>query len=233
MKLQVCSYIAVGVLAAGSSAASAAISIQPLATGDADFLALTNNGALERAVSEGRIGNNADNGTWEQAIWEPQGGVGSPVAQAQLPGFTSGATVPFSISYDGAASISYTFGSSTLTWNLIDGPFTDLFIRVRATSTSTAGLSNMFLDLPGAGEDTLIPDLTTGPAGTAEYLRLTRVGADFPAFTISGSSTFSWTGAVPANSALAYQVKFSNVVPAPGALAIFALAGLTSRRRRA
>lgn len=214
-----------------TTAAHAGIVVTPLAGGDAEFLALSNNGTLERAVGEGRIGNNAGNGTWEQAIWE-LGGVGNPVAQAQLASFTSGTSVPFSISFDGASTVSYAFGPSTLSWNLIAGPFTDIFLRVRATSTSSAVLSNLFLDLPGAANDTAISTLATGPSGTAEYIRISFMGNNLPAFTLSGDSTFAWSGSVPANSQLAYQVKFSNVVPTPAAASLIVAAGLVGLRRR-
>lgn len=221
--------LAVAVVA--TTAAHAGITFGPLAGGDAEFSALTNGGSLERAVGEGRIGNNAGTGTWEQAIWE-LGGVGTPVAQAQLAAFTSGTGVPFSISFDGASTVSYTFGPSTLTWSLIDGPFTDIFLRVRATAASSATLSNLFLDMPGAADDTAIGSLATGAGGTAEYIRVSFMGNNLPAFTLSGDSTFAWTGSVPANSQLAYQVKFSNVVPTPAAASLMVAAGLVGLRRR-
>jgi uncharacterized protein (TIGR03382 family) len=41
-----------------------------------------------------------------------------------------------------------------------------------------------------------------------------------------------WTGATPTNSALAFQVKLTNVIPTPGALALLGMGGLLVARRR-
>lgn len=218
------------VLAAACAHASAGVTWSYLAGGDAAFNALTLSGTLERAVAEGRIGNNAPNGTWEQAIWQ-FGGVGSPVAQAQQPAF-SGAARDWSFSWNGVDTATYDFGGTTLSYTAVTGAFTDIFIRVRGTGTSTAALTNMLLDLPGVVDDTLIGNLSSPLAGGEDYIRISSTMGDLPAFTLSGASLFSWTGGVPTNSALAYQVKFTNVVPTPGAAALMALAGLAGFRRR-
>lgn len=223
----------VALVAAVSVTASAGVSWSTFAGGDAGFNALTVNGALERSVAEGRIGNNAETGTWEQAVWQ-QGGVGSPVASGQQPAFTSGAGRAWSFAWDGVNTVTYTFGSTSQVWSAVAGGFTDIFLRVRATATSSAELSNMFLDLPGVVDDTAIGDLVTPVSGTASYIRISSTMGDLPAFTLSGESTFSWSGAVPTNSSLAYQIKFTNVIPSPGVAGLMAVAGIAgSRRRRA
>jgi len=171
-----------------------------------------------------RIGNNALSGTWETAIWQ-QGGVGTPQSQAQFV-WGNGAATAFSIEYDGASTVTYTVGQTAISWNAVGGPFTDIFIRTRSAADSSVLLSS--LDFDGTG----IGDLSSSGNGDVNYIRISNGGSNFGAFTISGLSTFDW-GVQPSNSALAYQVKFSNVIPAPGALALLALVGLVGRRRRA
>ncbi len=213
------------------ASANAGLGWEYFAGGDAAFNGLTNNGALERAVTEGRIGNNGSSGTWEQGIWK-QGGVGAPITQANFV-WGNGAAVDFSISWNGSDTVSYTLGGQTLTYNTVTGPFTDIFIRTRSATDSSLGLTDLFLDT--AGTDLNIGDLMSSGNGDVDYIRIRANGANFAAFTLSGKSTLTWdAGNQPNNSALAYQVKFSNVVPGPGALALFGLAGLAgSRRRRA
>lgn len=220
--------VAAALVVSGTSLASATWS--PFAGGDAGFSALTNNGSLERAVAEGRIGDNQTGGTWEQAIWE-FGAVGTPVATAGQPAFTSGTGRNWSVSWDGVQTVSYTFGGETLTFNNVAGGFSDIFLRVRGTASSTATLSDINLDFAGPKTDLLIDPVASPLAGGAAYIRIENVGA-LPAFTLSGVSTFEWSGTRPNNSALAYQIKLTNVVPTPGAVAVAGLAGLAGLRRR-
>jgi hypothetical protein len=211
-------------------AASAGATWDYFAGGDAGFNALTNNGALERAVSEGRIGNNALNGTWEQGIWQ-QGGV-SLKEQAQGT-WISGQPVDWSFSWDGLSTVTYyQSNGTTLVWNEVAGSFTDIFIRTRsANDTTSLLLSDMAFDSV-AGSDFAIGNLLSTGANDVEYIRVTDGGAPLGAFTLSGRATLTWGGAPPINSSLAWQVKFTNVVPAPAALALLGLAGVSGARRR-
>lgn len=192
--------------------------------GDAGLLALTNNGALERAVTEGRIGNGAMTGTWEQAIWE-LGGQGTPEVEAQL-AITNGTAVPFEITWDGVDTVSYSVGSQTIAWTDVAGSFTDIFIRARGGATSTMSLTD--LDLLGSGLS--IGDLHT--TNGVEYIRIRNMGMPFGAFTLTGVQTFSWSGQAPTGSQLAYQVKLTNVIPAPATLAGLGVLALGAARRR-
>ncbi len=216
--------IAVGTFLFLTAGANAAFTWSYLAGGDAAFNELTLNGTLERTVTEGRIGNNALSGTWETAIWK-QGGVGTPQSQAQF-AWGNGQATAFSIVYDGASTITYTVGQTAISWDAIEGPFTDIFIRTRSAADSSVLLSSLDFDGNAIG------DLSSSGNGDVNYIRIGNGGANFGAFAITGLSTFEW-GALPSNSALAYQFKFSNVIPGPGALALLALAGLAGRRRRA
>lgn len=207
--------------------ALASVTVSTLPGGDAEFNTLSNNGTLERAVAEGRIGNNnASNGTWERGIWQ-LGGVGNPVTTGGAT-WTSGAAVPFSFSYDGASTVSFVLGNDTLTWNGVAGTFTDIFIRTRNARNDTA-ISLTDLSLTGLGA--LGSDVGGTTANQVNYLRIVDTGP-FGAFTLSGNATLSWAGAAPNNSAQAFQVKFSNSIPTPASAGVLAMAGLLAGRRR-
>ncbi len=196
-----------------ASAASATPTWSYFAGGDAGFNALSNNGSLERAVTEGRIGNNAVNGTWEQGIWQ-QGAVNLQV-QGQF-AWTNGSLTDWEIVYDGVSSITFTVGTQSISWGGMAGAFTDIFIRSRAATDSTMELVS--LDLVGAGLG--IGNLVSSGNGDVDYIRIENMGSNFGAFTLRGQSRMTWTGAAPTNSALAYQVKLTNVVPEPASLAL-------------
>lgn len=209
------------------ASASASITVSTLPGGDTDFLALTSGGTLERAVAEGRIGNNnATSGTWERAIWE-FGGVGTPKATGGTT-WSSGQPVGFSFSFDGVSTATFVLGGQSLSWNMVAGTFTDIFIRTRnARNDTSIELTN--LSLTGFGS--LGSDLISTTVNEVDYLRVSN-STPFGAMTISGDATLSWTGTAPANSAQAFQVKFSNVIPGPGAAGVLALGGLIATRRR-
>lgn len=222
-RIQLVSFAAALTVVAGLAAAAPVLGT---ISGDAAFLALTNNGALERAVAEGRSGNLAGNGDWEQGIWQ-QGSVGVPVAQAQQT-ITNGTALAFRIVYDGVSALTYTVNGVTISYNTVAGPFTDIFIRTRAGNGTTMALSQ--LNLTGLGA--FGPIVTTGAGSDAlGYVRITEA-AGFGAFTLSGTQTISWTGAAPRGSGTAYQLKFTNVVPAPMGAAMLGLGGLLAARRR-
>lgn len=213
-------------VAAAATVSHAAISTSVLAGGDAEFLSLTDGGSLEQAVAEGRIGNGATNGTWEMAIWDI-GGSGTVQSQAQLAP-VNGTAAPFTITYDGVSTLTYDVGGTSISWNNVAGPFTDIFVRTRSATDSTILLDDLAIDASPLSIDMVS---STGN-GDVNYLRIRNMGDDFGAFSLTGTHTFSWTGTRPNNSALAYQFKFSNVVPTPGALAALALAAPVFRRRR-
>lgn len=211
-------------VAALAGAAHGQVSWSYLNGGDAAFLGLTNGGALERAVTEGRIGNRAMNGQWETAIWQ-QGAVGTPQTQGQYV-FGNNVAVNWSVQFDGASTVTYTLGSSVLTWNAASGGFTDIFVRIRSEADSSITLSN--LDLVGSG-------LTLGnlasSGGGVDYLRISNT-SDFGAFTLSGTTLMTWGATPPSGSQLAYQVKLSRVIPAPGAAGLLAVLGVAAARRK-
>jgi hypothetical protein len=137
--------------------------------GDADFLALTQGGSLERAVAESRIGNGATNGTWETAIWE-LGGQGAPKDQGQL-NQQNGLTVPFSLSWDGVSTVTFSVGPETVSWNQVGGPFTDLFFRLRAGTGTQVEILNLSIN-----GDAYAGSLFANQNQTLEYLRVQDMG---------------------------------------------------------
>ncbi|MEM0983572.1 MAG: choice-of-anchor W domain-containing protein [Planctomycetota bacterium] len=193
--------------------------------GDSDFLALTNNGGLEQAVIESRIGG----GSWELAAWR-FGAVGTPLDQAERTIGAGGETADFTLMYTAATNtVSFMIDGVSVGTNQVGGPFTDIFIRVRSTTDATSSVDDLFFNgVALAGIDNVG---TTG-AVPAEYLRITNGGANFGDFTLTGSQSLLFTGNRPTNSSLAAQFKFSNVIPAPGAATAFGLAGLAATRRR-
>ena len=207
-----------------TTAASAAITAAPFAGGDAGFNALTNNGALAAAAAETRIGNaQSEAGSWEVAIWE-QGGGGTPEDQAGR-AIANGVTVPFTLTYDGASTVTFTVDGAMTSWSGVASTFTDIFIRTRSVSNTSITLDNLLLD------GTPIPTASS-TGNSVDYLRIQNMGMPFGAFTLTGDQTLGWTGSRPNNSALAAQLKLSNVIPAPGALALAGSAGLATTRRR-
>lgn len=221
-KFAVCA-VATGVAVSG---ASAAISWSSFGLGDAGFNAITNNGALERAVAEGRIGDRLAAGTWEQAIWR-QGGVTMQTNANYV--YPNGGDVPFDIVWNGVDTVTYTVGSQSLSWSAVPGAFTDIFIRTRSATDSTLELFDMDLDgLP-------IGSMTSSGNGDVQYIRITNDFANFGAFTLSGVSRLTWNnGNAPTNSALAYQVKLTNTteIPSPSGCAVLGLAAIAACRRR-
>ena len=215
---------AAGAIALAAGAAQASVTWSLFNGGDAGFNALTNNGALERAVGEGRIGNNALNGTWERGIWQ-QGGVGTPQRQGNL-AWTSGAFVPWSLTWNGVDTVAFTVAGDTLTWDGVAGGFTDIFVRTRSAADSSIAISDWNLD------GVLIGNFFSTGSGDVDYVRIENGGSNFGAFTLRGLVRMDWTGATPTNSALAFQVKLTNVIPTPGALALLGMGGLLVARRR-
>jgi uncharacterized protein (TIGR03382 family) len=220
-----CAAALVGMMAAGQALAT--VSVVSVPGGDAEFNTLTANGTLERAVAEGRIGNNvASSGTWERAIWE-FGGVGTPKATGGTT-WTSGTPLDFSFSFDGANTVTFILGGETLSWGVVSGPFTDIFIRTRNARSDT---SILLSDLAVSGYGLLGSDLSSTTVNEVDYLRIVNTSA-FGAVTVTGKATLAWAGSAPTNSALAFQVKFSNVIPGPGAAALAGLGLVAGLRRR-
>lgn len=226
IQIRSCAAGAIAALVLSSGSAFAGLSVSAFAGGDSAFQTISNNGSLERAVTEGRTGTP---GNWQMGIWS-QGGVGSPVTTGNF-GLVNGTTQAFTISYDGVSTLSYTANGTTRSWNALGGSFTDIFIRVRSVASSTVLLSDM--SIVSGVENVSIGSLASSGAVAADYLRIQNDGNAIGAFTISGNHTLSWSSVnPPSGSNLAYQFKFTNTIPAPGSLALVGLGGLIAGRRR-
>ncbi|MEM9559897.1 MAG: choice-of-anchor W domain-containing protein [Planctomycetota bacterium] len=218
-------------LCAGAVAtgAQAQITSELFAGGDAGFNALTDNGALEQAVVESRVGDGGTNQTWELGLWR-FGAVGTPLDEANRT-ISSGSSGLWEISYDGASTLSFTIDGVTVSSDSIGGSFSDIFIRVRAADASVSSIGRVRFD-----GDLLDPFEVraegTGGDSDVQYLRIGNSGDAFGAFTLQGTQALIWTGDMPRNSALAAQFKFTNVIPSPGAAFLLGAAGLAATRRR-
>ncbi|MFM2063695.1 MAG: hypothetical protein RLZZ507_3366 [Cyanobacteriota bacterium] len=233
-----------------------AVTITPLTSQDAtpgfddtDFNLLLDNGDFkELFVAEGRIGNNAGNGTQElsinqdvQALINP----GQPVVQDQL-NWVNGKLWDFSLQYDGSQVTYKLFesGNSTATKTLYStqftGPATDIFLRTRARDNNSSTTSNSITLSDLVFNGTSIGNLSSLGSATRDidYLHLSNITTNF---TLTGKTSFNWTGTAPTNSHLAFQIKVgtspkSTSVPEPGMLGGICLAvtmsAAVSRRKK-
>ncbi|GEM_PF-2527757 len=223
--------INIGCTALAVACVVGAASADPIVTsfpaGDAGYSALTNGGQLEQGTAEGRIGNRINLGAWELALWR-RVEVGPFLNLAQL-AWGNGQAAPFTITYDGATSLTYNIGSLTIATSQMGGTFSDIFIRLRAGKSSSVSLSSMRF-VGGA----IIGGMLAQQDGQTEYLRISNGETAFPAFTLTGFQTLMWNvNDPPVNSQLGAQFRMANVVPAPGtAFALLATAPVFLRRRR-
>ena len=191
-------------------------------------------------VAEGRMGNNAMNGTHELNFHGA-----NPFNESQTQDETnfvwnSGQTYDFELSYTADTGLTKFFidGVEQLSYNF-SGPFSDIFIRTRATKDgSSINVDNIFLNgefLDGASST--VAEGGGAWAETMDYLRISGLSADED-FSLTGESTMSWGDIVPNNSHLAFQIKVADVESAstPEPTVIFGLglasAGMALLRRR-
>ncbi len=148
--------------------------------------------------SEGRIGDQLGAATFELDIGSEHS---NPAQTAQFE-WPNGTPVAFTLSYDSQTnSASFTVGSTTLVFTPVP-PFTEIFVRARAVNE---GSSMLVYDLVLDGEP--VPDSasTEGPGG-ADTVWISG-GELSDGFTLTGMSLMTWSGEIPTQSRLAYQVK--------------------------
>lgn len=207
-----------------------AVSLIPLTSQDAtpgfddiDFNLLLDKGDFkELFVAEGRIGNNATNGTQELSINRDVRDPIKPaqiVAQSQLSwgkdtlwDFTlayTGSKVDFSVSRAGGPSV-------LLSSTEFNKPVNQIYFRTAAQggNNNFVGLFNLSLN----GHS--IPDISSlGTPGNrdVDYLAVGDINAPF---TLTGKTRFDWGGTRPNNSNLAFQIKVGSRrrVPEPSIL---------------
>jgi hypothetical protein len=200
-------------------------------TDDTAFNQLIGSGQFtEKFVTSARIGNGALNGDYEQGILNPNQSVNGATGQHQ---WTSGQAKNFSLTYDGTL-LTYVLDGKTLRSTSFTGNASDIFFRTRAAANSSVLLSNLtFTDMAGSFN---IGNMTSGN-GVSTDIDYLRIGKVKGAFTLTGSTTMSWSGTRPGNSALIAQFKVGNSVDVPepatlGALAVVAGGAIAARRKR-
>lgn len=190
-------------------------------TGDTEFQNLVNTHQFDETwVVESRIGNNTPNGTYEVDILDADNNL-LPVAEEQRQWLNDGG-VDFKVEFKGSL-LKYSVGNQLLSTTQFDNkPIADLFFRARSTDTSKMSLTNLFVN------GVALPDLIADASNNIQYLSVSDFGNNL---TITGTSTFSWTGTAPKNSLLAYQIKAGvrdeeQSVPEPATMSLLSLSAL-------
>ncbi|WP_413200266.1 choice-of-anchor W domain-containing protein [Nostoc piscinale] len=221
-----------------------AVTLTPLTSQDAnpgfddtDFNLLLDQGDFkELFVAEGRIGNNGFGGNGERELGINRDvratvNPGQPVAKADLV-WGNGKAWDFSLEYTGS-KVTYKVFDTSQTFQLItqefSGAVTDIFIRTLANKGSGSNLQNAVSLTNLVLNGTALGSLTSASTNTTkdlDYLHLTGLSAPF---TLTGKTAFSWVGAAPSRSNLAFQIKVgtSQSVPEPSTLAAIFLATMT------
>jgi hypothetical protein len=170
-------------------------------TSDADMLSVLSDRLF---VGEGRIGDG-----WSAATFEIDlgGDTGNPATTAQY-GWPNGTAVSWSLTYDSNTDlVTFTVDGIVLSYvTPLDG-FTDVFVRTRAVNVDSDILVD---DLVLDGET--VGDLSHAVADGLDILWISG-GELFDGFTITGRTTMTWTGAMPTQSRLAFQLKIGNLQP--------------------
>lgn len=203
-----------------------------------------------KAVVESRIGNNnSDKGVWESGIfsstYKADNTYTNTMNTATQLGqqWSNGKAENFSLSYNGSELI-YTIAGQT-TRQAYTGGMTDILLRTRATGDSSISLSGLkLMDNLGNLKATYAQQGSTASMGAVsntvasdvDYLQVSGLKNGF---TLTGQTTFNWTGKKPNNSNLALQWKIGSMVepvksvPEPASLLALGLVGtaIASRRR--
>ena len=216
---------------------------------DADYNAYaTGAGHLftTKAVVESRIGNNnSEKGVWESGIFNSTYNAANtnytntmnPATQLGQK-WTTGKAEDFSLNYNGSELV-YTIAGQT-TRQAFTGGLTDMLLRTRAESNSSVSLSGLkLMDNLGNLKASYAQQGSAGTTGSdIDYLQISGLKAGF---TLTGQTTFNWTGTPPNNSNLALQWKIgstpdvSKSVPEPASLLALGVVGtaIASRRKSA
>ncbi|UKO98216.1 choice-of-anchor W domain-containing protein [Nostoc sp. UHCC 0870] len=189
---------------------------------DGDFNNLLSDGEFtELFVAEGRIGNNSlNNAERELGI---NTSTGLPVASGQRI-WGNGTPVDFTLEYTGT-QVNYTVNGELLSSNAFASVADNIFLRTRAADDSSITLSNLAFNGTAIGQDLFS---SVSEAGTdIDYLEISDISSPF---TLTGEILMSWTGTIPTNSRLAYQIKVGSTksIPEPGAVGAMFLVGVAA-----
>jgi hypothetical protein len=153
-------------------------------------------------TAEGRIGDRGGAATFELDL----GRVTAAPSQSAQYNWQSGASEPFSLSYDAFLNtVTYSLGGATLSYQP-DRFFNEVFVRTRATQGgSVAVVQDLVLECAPVGN----VSLATGP-NAADVLRVS--GGDlYDGFSLTGTAVLTWQAPAPTQSQLAFQVKVGAV----------------------
>lgn len=183
---------------------------------DHDFNDLNPNLAF---VAEGRIGNNAMDGTHELNIH----GIDHPTATSDQADYiwTSGLPTVFKLMYDATTrNISYQVGNTVLNSIANNNTVSDIFIRARAT---VSGTSMAIADLVFNGNPLAQSLAIAGTSNWSDSMEYLRISGFTDSFTLEGTSIMSWGDTRPSNSNLAYQIKVGNAQAVPEPFSVLGL----------
>ena len=170
-------------------------------TSDADMLSVLSDTLF---VGEGRIGDG-----WSAATFEIDlgGDTGNPATTAQY-GWPNGTAVPWTLTYDHTTDlVTFTVDGIALSYTTPLGGFTDIFVRARAVNVDSEILvDDMVLDGEAVGDQ-------SHAVGNGLDILWINGGTVFNGFTMTGQTTMSWTGAMPSQSRLAFQLKIGKLEP--------------------
>jgi hypothetical protein len=189
---------------------------------DGDFNNLLSNGEFtELFVAEGRIGNNSLN-TAERELGINTS-TGLPVASGQRI-WGNGTPVDFTLEYTGS-QVDYSVNGQTLSSTAFSAITNSIFLRTRAADDSSLTLSNLFFNGMAIGQNLL--SSVSGTGSDIDYLQISNISSPF---TLTGQILMSWTGTIPTNSRLAYQIKVGSTksIPEPGAVGAMFLVGFAA-----
>lgn len=228
-KLLLLSLSAIGIIAAPNQASAFSLVNRDSLT-DTQFndLLLTKE-YTETFVAESRMGNNGSGGNGERELginspWLPNANGklvgGDPVARGDRT-WTSGTPVDFILEYNGSV-VNYTVGGQKLSSTAFTGAASNIFLRTFALKDSTSALTNLVLNGKAVSKNLTS---TATSVSDVDYLQISNITSPFK---LTGQSTFSWTGATPRNSQLAYQIKVvsggTQSVPEPSTVAALVVA---------
>lgn len=151
------------------------------------------------AVAEGRGGDGAGAATFELDLGPD---TAAPFVTAQY-GWVDAQVEPFTLTYDSDVNeFAFTLGGHVLNFTPVPG-FTEIWIRARAVNAgSTCLVGNLTLDGEAVGDQCLADGDATG----LDILRIQGGSLD-DGFVLVGEATLDWTGSLPSQSRLAFQIK--------------------------
>jgi hypothetical protein len=175
------------------------IGVKHLAT-DTELLAIISDTVF---VAEGRIGDLGGAATFELDLGQS---TAAPSVTAQY-AWTSGQAEPFTLTYNNMTGlVMFTIGGKMLSYTTPFDVFGDIFVRTRAVDEgNSVVVQNLVLDGQSVG------DASAAVGANGLDILWISGAALSDGFTLTGSATIAWTGSVPTQSRLAFQIKVAEL----------------------